>query len=87
MPDVASIGTNVPCIGGVFPEVAGFFTRIDAIGYEGVGSWGPQASRCGGGHYRQGEHSGAQISLVHTAFRPTSASGMTIAGGATYGAG
>jgi hypothetical protein len=54
MPEVTSIGNQVPRSGGIFPEVAGFLTGFDAIGYEGLGSWGPQASRCGGGHYRQG---------------------------------
>jgi hypothetical protein len=90
MPYVASIGTDVPCIWGLSPEVAGFFTGIDAIGYEGLGSWGPQASRCGGGDYRQGERVGAQISLMHTVFRPAAGpalkSAKTIVGGTTYGA-
>jgi hypothetical protein len=93
MPYVASSGIYVPCGTGVRPmaEVHDSYAGNALIGYEGVGFAeglrGLQTHRIGRHNCRRGDLRGAQINLVHNCFRSAGVSAVTIAGGATYGAG
>lgn len=90
MPYVTSVGTQVPRSGGISPEIRGSCAGIGVIGYEGVGfSEGlrGQTHRIRRDDCRPGDLRETQIRLVHNVFRSAGVSAVTIAGGATYGAG
>jgi len=93
MPFVTTIGSDVPHRTGAGPmaEVHDSYVGNALIGYEGVGFAeglrGLQTHRIGRHNCRRGDLRGAQINLVHNCFRSAGVSAVTIAGGATYGAG
>ena len=93
MPFVTTIGSDVPHRTGVGPmaEVHDSYVGNALIGYEGVGFAeglrGLQTHRIGRHNCRREDLRGAQINLVHNCFRSAGVSAVTIAGGATYGAG
>ena len=91
MPDVTSIGTQVPRSWGLSSEIRGSYAGIGLIGYEDVGFAeglpGTRTHRIERHVGRRGDLRGAQINLVHNVFRSAGESAVTIVGGATYGAG
>jgi hypothetical protein len=91
MPYVTSIGTQVPRGGGLSPQIRGFCAGIGVMGYEDDGFTeglrGAITHRIRRDDGRRGDLRGTQINLVHNVFRSAGVSAVTIAGGATYGAG